>query len=144
MSDSGSGSEAEDEPGVVIDNGSGMTKAGFSGEDAPKAAFPAIVGRIRDGIDKTTLGGKTEFIGDEAQAKRGICKLYYPIAHGIITDWTDMEKVWHHCLFNELRVTPEDRNCLLTEAPRNPRANRERMCTIFFETFNVPKWYVSI
>jgi actin-related protein len=42
MSDSGSGS-GEESSGIVIDNGSGMTKAGFSGDDAPKSAFPAIV-----------------------------------------------------------------------------------------------------
>ena len=30
---------------IIIDNGSGMVKAGFAGEDAPRAVFPAIVGR---------------------------------------------------------------------------------------------------
>ena len=29
---------------VVIDNGSGICKAGFSGDDAPNCAFPSIVG----------------------------------------------------------------------------------------------------
>ena len=32
---------------VVIDNGSGMVKAGFAGDDAPRAVFPAITGRPR-------------------------------------------------------------------------------------------------
>ena len=32
---------------VVIDNGSGMVKAGFAGDDAPRAVFPSIVGRPR-------------------------------------------------------------------------------------------------
>jgi actin-related protein len=30
---------------VVIDNGSGMVKAGFSGEEQPRCTFPAVVGR---------------------------------------------------------------------------------------------------
>lgn len=32
---------------IVIDNGSGICKAGFAGLDAPKAAFPSIIGRPR-------------------------------------------------------------------------------------------------
>ena len=32
---------------VVIDNGSGMCKAGFAGDDAPRAVFPAVTGRAR-------------------------------------------------------------------------------------------------
>jgi actin-related protein len=32
---------------LVIDNGSGMCKAGFAGDDAPRAVFPSIVGRPR-------------------------------------------------------------------------------------------------
>lgn len=32
---------------IVCDNGSGMVKAGFAGDDAPRAVFPSIVGRPR-------------------------------------------------------------------------------------------------
>merc|ERR1711865_57934 len=76
--------------------------------------------------------------------KRDILKLEYPIAHGIVTNWEDMEKIWHHTFYNELRVTPSDHGVLLTEAPLNPKANREKMGEIMGETFDVPKVYVAI
>ena len=50
----------------VIDNGSGVVKAGFSGEDAPRAIFPSIVGRPKNPGVIIGVEAKDEYIGDEA------------------------------------------------------------------------------
>lgn len=129
---------------VVIDNGSGMCKAGFAGDDTPKSVFSCIIGEPKNPVAVTSIPTKAVYVAEEAQQKRGVLTIRYPIEHGIVVNWEDMEKIWHHTFFNELRVAPKKHPVLLTEAASNPIANRERMAEIMFEGFMVPKLYISI
>jgi actin, other eukaryote len=72
---------AEDNQILVIDTGSGVVKAGFSGEDAPKSIFPSIIGRPKN-LNALGVEVKDEYIGHEAKQKRGILKISYPIKYG--------------------------------------------------------------
>jgi len=133
-----------DKPHCIIDNGSGYIKAGFAGEEGPRAVFPGIVGRPKNPGIMVGAEQKDYFVGQQAEEKRGILILKYPIEHGIVEDWEDMEKIWDHTFTNELRVVPSEHNVMLTEAPMNPKLNREKMTQIMFETFGVPGLYIAI
>ncbi|KAH8345544.1 hypothetical protein KR084_008903 [Drosophila pseudotakahashii] len=128
---------------VVIDNGSGVCKAGFSAEDTPRVVFPSIVGRPRhQNVLMESLIDDC-IIGEAAARKRGMLTLRYPIEHGVVKNWDDMEKIWEHT-YELLRADPMDLPALLTEAPLNPKRNREKMTEIMFEHFQVPALYVAI
>merc|ERR1719453_501780 len=82
------------------------------------------------------------FIGSRAEELRGILTLKYPMAHGIVDDWNDMELIWRH-VYSEMKIIAEEHPVLLTEAAMNPRKNREKAAEIFFETFGCPALFVS-
>jgi centractin len=129
---------------IVIDNGSGTIRAGFAGEEIPSCYFPSFVGRPKH--PRVMAGGLEgdSFIGSRAQELRGLLKIRYPLEHGIVTNWEDMESIWHYVYENELKTLPEEHPVLLTEPPLNPRANRDIAAQLMFEAFNVPALYMSI
>eukprot|EP00741_Cyanophora_paradoxa_P025006 tig00000319_g24138.t1 len=129
---------------LVIDNGSGVLKAGFAGDDLPKCVFPSYVGRPKHTkVMAGAVDGDT-FVGRKAEELRGILRLQYPMEHGVVRNWSDMERIWSHIYSSELKIHSEEHPVLLTEAPLNPRRNREKAAEIFFETFNVPALFISL
>ncbi len=131
---------------LVVDNGTGLSKNGYAGEDQPRSVFPTLIGypkyqSIMSDVDHYV---REYYVGEEAMNLRGVLKLIYPIEHGVVTDWDAMEKIWHYTFHNDLRVNPSEHPVLFTEAPLNPSRNREKMAEILFETFNVPAMYVSM
>ena len=68
----------------------------------------------------------------------------YPIRHGLVENWDNMERLWQRCMFKYLRCEPEEHYFLLTESPLNTPENREYTAEIMFETFNVPGLYIAV
>ena len=129
---------------VVIDNGSGTLKAGFAGEEQPSVYIPSFVGRPRHVRVMAGAVAESTFIGKRAQELRGLLKINYPMEHGIVTDWDDMERIWNWVYTEGLKALSEEHPVLLTEAPLNPRQNRDLAAQIFFETFNAPAFFTSV
>ncbi|MFX1256882.1 MAG: actin, cytoplasmic 2 [Promethearchaeota archaeon] len=130
---------------VVMDNGTGISKNGYAGEDQPRSVFPTCIGRPKfDNIlPDIKHYSRDYYIGQEAMGLKGVLKLNYPMEHGIINDWPAMERIWHYTFYADLRIDPSEHPVLLTEAPLNPRQNREKITEIMFETFNVPGLYIA-
>lgn len=107
---------------IVLDNGSGTIRAGFAGEDLPKCYFPSYVGRPKH---VRVLAGALEgdiFIGKRAEELRGLLKIRYPLEHGIVTDWDDMERIWQFVYTEELKTLSEEvHSCLQSSTWANVR-----------------------
>lgn len=125
---------------LVIDNGSGFMKAGFSNEIAPRVVYPTCVGRYA--LLEQTTSGKT-VVGDQALQRRGIYKTDYPIKQGIVNNWDDMKVLWNHTIYKELAVSPEEHSFLLSDSPSSPKSNRVKMSEIMFENIHTPYLYIA-
>ena len=122
---------------VVIDAGSGISKAGFAADDVPCTVFPSVVAPHFVTIPLGT------YVGYAAQRCTGSLSLEHPIKHGIITNWEQMERIWRYIFSGALHVSPDEHPVLLTEAALNHKYSREKMTADMFETFSVPALYVQ-
>jgi centractin len=132
---------------LVIDNGSAMLKCGFAGTDKPRVVVRSYVGRPKH--QRVMPGGGLEgldaLVGARAEQHRGALTLSYPMEHGVVQNWHDMELLWRHVYAKEnLNVPSEDHAVLVTEPPLNPTSTKEKTAEVFFEAFNVPALQFSI
>ena len=128
---------------IVIDNGTGFCKAGFSGEKIPKIIIPSLVGYPKYASGRVGVDKKQFFVGSEAEAIKGVLNINNPIEHGVVNNWDDIEKIWKFIFSNGLKVDPVEYNIMLTETPMNPKENREKMTQIMFESFNAKGLYIA-
>ncbi|TRY63952.1 hypothetical protein TCAL_07699 [Tigriopus californicus] len=131
------GGNESDSAHLVVDLGSNSCKAGFAGDRTPPIDFPSIVGNV------IHPKGILTYVGDKAQTQRGIVSQRCPIKHGLVTNWHDMERIWHHVLYNHLNVDPEEHAILLTQELTAPKRDRETMTELMFEIFNIQALYVA-
>ncbi|MQM00966.1 hypothetical protein Taro_033710 [Colocasia esculenta] len=163
------GSEPDEVSAIVIDLGTHTCKAGYAGEDAPKAVFPSVVGSIDQtgGVDDTKFEKDTDsvselkndgrqFVTDEAKARR---KLYVgsqalgyrrdymevvsPIKDGVIVDWDIVDNIWDHAFRERLLIDPKDHPMLLAEPSANSPQQRERTAELMFENYKVPALFLA-
>lgn len=126
---------------IVFDNGSGVIKSGFAGEERPKAAQANVVGREK--YKKVMASSHTEsYVGSAAREHRGVLRLTHPMTHGAIEHWDDMERVWLHA-YAGLEAQPDSHPLLITEAPFNSKAHRMKMGQVLFESFGVPCCHIA-
>ncbi|KZV16607.1 actin-related protein 4 [Dorcoceras hygrometricum] len=99
---------------IVVDLGFHTCKAGYAGEDAPKAVFPSEVGSIDQmevddtdksdknsgsALDSKSKGKRKLYVGSQDMGfRRDHMEVLSPIKDGIVVDWDMVENIWDHAL----------------------------------------------
>ncbi|ORX73956.1 Actin/actin-like protein [Linderina pennispora] len=152
---------------LVIDVGSTWTRAGFAGEDMPKAYFPSHVGYVETEVEATETvdtpaskpatetdvemngqpteanGVRSYYVGDSESATwRANMEIGRPLEHGLVKDWDIYEKIWEYAFKSRLHVNPSEHPVMVSEAAWNTTALREKLIEMAFEKFSSPAFYV--
>ena len=128
----------------VVDNGSGQVKAGMAYLPTPSIVLASVVGtpKYRSAMPWIVPNG-CEFVGGQALRKQGVLNIRYPIKHGVVTDWEQMEKIWDR-VYMLSGADSRSHPLLMTDAPLNPKINREKMAELAFEGFGVPSMFIEV
>ncbi|KAH9603061.1 hypothetical protein KSS87_014863 [Heliosperma pusillum] len=154
---------------IVIDLGSHTCKAGYAGEDAPKAVFPSVVGSI-DQMDvdnpenpEKNLGSAPEsnttvktldtekgksrrklYVGSQSLGfRRDNMEVLSPFKDGAVADWDIVDSIWSHAFRECLLVDPKEHPMLLAEPSFNTQQQRERAAELMFEKYKVPALFLA-
>lgn len=143
MSNGVGSSTSGDVPVVVMDNGSSVFRAGYPSESAPRLLVPSLVGQPRNkGV--AMAGGFREYeVGYDALQKRGVLDCSQPVRAGVVQDWADMERLWSHTIYNELRIAPENYCFVISEPTNNSEKDKEKTLELMMETFNAKSMYLG-
>lgn len=125
---------------VIIDNGSGFCKAGFSGGAEPKVIIPSVVGENKVcGINDSD----NIFFGSNALNYPKKLHMTRPVKNGIVTDWGAMSLFWENLYQNELQIDSSQYGVIMPETPKTPKFIREKLTELFFEKFQIPSLFIT-
>ena len=130
---------------IIIDIGSGIIKAGISGQESPKTIFPNYIGepkysKVLRSFSKDNQEMKEQYIGKDCSKYLGILKLRYPVKNGIFENEQDILTVFKY-IYQNLEINNEEireHPILITESLLNPYSNREKIASALFENLSAP------
>lgn len=145
---------------LVLDIGGSSVRAGYAGDDAPKAIFPTYYGYTVANEAQTQQNNSEEqsqpgapppqkkiniHLGEQTGPStwRPGMEIANPVRESLIIDFDPINAIIEHALQDALRTNPSEHPVLVTEPPWNTPANRERMAEIMFEEFKVPAFYIA-
>uniref|UniRef100_A0A0E0EHN7 Actin-related protein 4 n=1 Tax=Oryza meridionalis TaxID=40149 RepID=A0A0E0EHN7_9ORYZ len=153
---------------IVIDVGSYSCKAGYAGDDTPKAVFPSVVGSIEQtgetdeakadkeaeaasdskngakpmDVDKAKTKRKL-YVGQELEFRRDHMEVISPMKDGTVTDWDIVDNIWNHAFRQRLLINPEEHPMLIAEPSINTGQQREKAAELMFEKYKVPALFLA-
>ena len=131
-------------------------KCGYSRSNFPTVEFPSLVGRpiVRSGGRRGGVFAREQqqipslsdiVFGEEAEKHRNFLNLSHPMENGVVRNWDDMKALWQYAFGPaQMNINPKDHRILLTEAPMNSKANRERMVEVMLEEFGFKGVHVAV
>lgn len=137
---------------IVVDLGSHSCKAGYAGEDAPKAVFPSVVGCIEqtslsDGVKaegEAEEGKRNLYVGTQALGyRRDKMEVVPAMRDGVVADWDVVEKIWDHAFRERLLIDPKEHPMLLAEPSLNTQQHREKTVELMFEKYRTPALFLA-
>ncbi|EIN10671.1 actin-like protein Arp4p [Punctularia strigosozonata HHB-11173 SS5] len=142
---------------VVLDIGSSSLRAGYAGDDAPKAIIPTSYGYLPTTTDhdvEMSNGDGAASAPDPTFSKifvgqlgpsvwRPGMEVGNPLVDGLIKDFNPIPHLISHAFKDVMRCDIAEHPVLVTEPAWNTQENRERMAEIIFEEFSAPAFYIA-
>ena len=131
--------------GVVFDFGSNSIRAGFAGEDTPKADLPTNIGVLTLDPEDINYGssGRKYYIGtNKVRLPIENMEIENLIKDGMISDWELFERILEHLYTFSIQSQSSFHPVVMSEAAWNSRSNREKLTEIMFEKFSIPAFFL--